>query len=78
MAVAPDGKIYIADEGATTLPENVTFHNQEKIWTHKYGGIKIWDPAEPNKFSLFSHNQIKTSTGVALWNDKLYAANTYA
>ena len=78
MAVAPDGKIYIADEGATGLPENVTFHNKSDIWTHDYGGIKIWDPAEPNKFSLFSYNQIKTSTGVALWNDKLYAANTYA
>lgn len=78
MAVAPDGKIYIADEGATGLPENVTFHNKSDIWEHDYGGIKIWDPAEPNKFSLFSHNQIKTSTGVALWNDKLYAANTYA
>lgn len=78
MAVAPDGKIYIADEGATGLPENVTFHNKSDIWAHDYGGIKIWDPASPNKFSLFSHNQIKTSTGVALWNDKLYAANTYA
>ena len=78
MAVAPDGKIYIADEGATGLPENVNFHNKPDKWTHNFGGIKIWDPASPNKFSLFSDNQIKTSTGVALWNDKLYAVNTYA
>lgn len=77
MAVAPDGKIYIADEGATGLPSDTTFHNQAEIWTHQYGGIKIWDPAQPNKFSLFSHNKINTSTGVALWGETLYAVNTY-
>ena len=85
MAVAPNGRIYIADEGSTGLPDNVTFHCKPEVWTHSNGGVKIWDPTTPNKFTIFSNNQINTSTGVALWKHnpsddkswKLYATNTY-
>ena len=86
MAVAPNGRIYIADEGSTGLPNNVTFHCKEAILAHSYGGVKFWDPSTPNKFTLFSSNQINTSTGVTLWKHnpsddnswKLYATNTYS
>ena len=77
MAVAPDGKIYIADEGSQTESDahwkNVT--NGHVMYTQ--GGVKLWDPANPDKFTLFSDNKICLSTGVALWDNKLYATNTY-
>ena len=86
MAIAPTGRIYIADEGATGLPDNVLFHCKEAILAHSNGGVKFWDPSTPNKFTLFSYNTINTSTGVALWKHdpsddnswKLYATNTYS
>ena len=86
MAVAPDGRIYIADEGSTGLPSNVLFHCKSDILNHSNGGVKFWDPSSPNKFTLFSSNKINTSTGVALWKHnpsddnswKLYATNTYS
>lgn len=76
MDVAPDGKVYIADEGTPTT---------DKVWTnvsngpviHVRGGVKVWDPATPNNFSLFSDNKIFTATSVAFWNGNLYATNTY-
>ena len=76
LAVGHDGKVYVADEGTATASRTT----QGGV-VHEHGGIKIWDPANPNKFALFSDNRIGTATGVALYehNDgwKLYANNTY-
>lgn len=74
MAMTPDGKVYIADEGQCTVANNAA---ATTVAYHNYGGVKIWDPAAPNEFKLFSDNKIGTSTSVALWNGKLYATNTY-
>lgn len=74
MAVAPDGKVFIADEGQDGGVSNV-----ENV-TIKVGGVKVWDPTT-GKITLFSDNALNTSTGLALYNHnntwKLYAANTY-
>ena len=74
MAMTPDGKVYIADEGQCTVANNAA---ATTVAQHLYGGVKIWDPASPNEFILFSDNKIQTSTSVALWNGTLYATNTY-
>ena len=72
MAVAPNGKVFIADEGA----RNGTGYSV----TYSRGGVKLWDPIT-GKVTLFSDNVLNTSTGLALYNHngtwKLYAANTY-
>ena len=76
LAVGPDGKIYIADEGSPT-----TNRTTQGGVIHEHGGVKLWDPINPNKFTLFSDNKIGTATGVALYEHadgwKLYANNTY-
>lgn len=75
LTVAPDGKVFIADEGDPSTGGGAT------IQYHQYGGVKMWDPADPFKFKTFSDNILGTATGVALWQHgsqwKLYATNTY-
>ena len=76
LVVGHDGRVYVADEGSPTANRTT----QGGV-IHEHGGVKVWDPANPNKFALFSDNRIGTATGVALYehNDgwKLYANNTY-
>ena len=78
VAVAPDGKVYVADEGTSPVGD---FAGAIDIVVHERGGLKIWDPNNPNVFSLFADNQINTAFGVALWEHssglKVYSSNTY-
>ena len=78
VAVAPDGKVYIADEGTSPVGD---FAGAKDIVVHARGGLKFWDPNNPNVFSLFADNQINTAFGVALWEHssglKVYSSNTY-
>ena len=76
MDVASDGKVYIADEGSSTNDNKWKDVDNGPV-KHVRGGVKVWDPAAPNKFTQFSNNEICTATGVALWGGKLYATNTY-
>ena len=76
MDVAPDGTVYIADEGSPTNDKDWQDVDNGPV-IHVRGGVKVWDPAAPNKFTQFSDNKIFTATGVALWDGKLYATNTY-
>ena len=76
MDVAPDGKVYIADEGSPTNDKDWKDVDNGPV-VHVRGGVKVWDPAIPNNFTLFSNNKILTATSVALWDGKLYATNTY-
>ena len=75
LAVAPDGKVFIADEGNYGSGGGATIQYFER------GGVKMWDPKNPNTFATFSTNILGTSTGVAFWQHgsqwKLYATNTY-
>lgn len=75
LTVAPDGKVFIADEGNYGTGGGAT------IQYFVRGGVKMWDPENPNKFTLFNDNILGTSTGVSFWKHssgwKLYAANTY-
>ena len=75
LAVAPDGKVFIADEGNYGTGGGATIQYFER------GGVKMWDPNSPNKITTFSENILGTSTGVAFWQHgsqwKLYATNTY-
>ena len=75
LAVAPDGKVFIADEGNYGSGGGATIQYFER------GGVKMWDPNSPNKITTFSENILGTSTGVAFWQHgsqwKLYATNTY-
>ncbi len=75
LAVAPDGKVFIADEGNYGSGGGATIQYFER------GGVKMWDPNSPKKFTTFSTNILGTSTGVAFWQHgsqwKLYATNTY-
>ena len=75
LAVAPDGKVFIADEG------NYGSGGGATIQYFVRGGVKMWDPNSPKKFTTFSENILGTSTGVAFWQHgsqwKLYATNTY-
>ena len=76
LVVGHDGKVYVADEGTETASRTT----QGGV-IHEHGGVKLWDPTNPNKFALFSDNKIGTATGVALYEHsdgwKLYTNNTY-
>lgn len=76
LVVGHDGKVYVADAGTATASRTT----QGGV-IHEHGGVKLWDPTNPNKFALFSDNKIGTATGVALYEHadgwKLYANNTY-
>ena len=81
LVVAPDGRVFIADQGTTNAPD---YGGATSIVQHDRGGVRIWDPADPKKFTLFSHNKIGTSFGVSLWEHsaangglKIYASNAY-
>lgn len=79
MTVAPDGKVYIADEGHFVGTSNATTQHAKSM--HAFGGVKLWDPTKPSDFTLFSDNRINTSTGLALYQRnnsmRLYVSNTY-
>ena len=78
VTVAPDGRIFIADEGTTKVKD---WTGAKDIVMHYRGGVRLWDSANPNKFELFADNQIKTAFGVALWEHsdglRVYSTNTY-
>lgn len=79
MTVAPDGKVYIADEGHFVGTSNATTQYAKSM--HAFGGVKLWDPTKPSDFTLFSDNRINTSTGLALYKRnnsmRLYVSNAY-
>ena len=78
--VAPDGKVYIADHGATNFNAN-----SDRPMMFKNGGIYVWNPNTQtgNELQLqqFLKDNTETSSGVAIWNHggtlKLYGMNTY-
>ena len=81
LVVAPDGRVFIADQGTTDVAD---YAGATSIVQHERGGVRLWDPKDPNKFTLFSHNKIGTSFGVSLWEHpaangglKIYASNAY-
>ena len=79
-AVAPDGKVYIADHGATNFNAN-----SDRPMMFNNGGIYVWNPNTQtgNELQLqqFLKEKTETSSGVAIWNHggnlKLYGMNTY-
>ena len=84
LAVAPDGKVYIADCGSS-YPFDA---NAERPWMFKGGGVFVWNPntqtptSNEIQISLFSNKDLYgTATGVDIYNHngqmKLYATNTY-
>lgn len=89
MIVAPDGKLFIADEGTHNakeiLPGTLPIFAENANGTtptYQYGGIKVWDPKTPDKLSLFSNNKLNSSSAVTLYEHngvgwRLYATNTY-
>lgn len=78
--VAPDGKVYIADHGATNFNAN-----SDRPMMFNKGGIYVWNPNTQtgNELQLqqFLIDNTETSSGVAIWNHggtlKLYGMNTY-
>ena len=78
--VAPDGKVYIADHGATNFNAN-----SDRPMMFNNGGIYVWNPNTQtgNELQLqqFLKEKTETSSGVAIWNHggtlKLYGMNTY-
>ena len=80
LAVAPDGKVYIADHGATSFDANAS-----RPMMFNGGGIYVWNPNTQtgNELQLqqFLKDKTETSSGVAIWNHngqlKLYGLNTY-
>lgn len=82
LAVAPDGKVYIADCGSS-LPFD---KSAERPWLFERGGVFVWNPqtqtGDEIQLSLFSTKDLSsTSTAVDIYNHngqlKLYATNTY-
>ena len=82
LAVAPDGKVYIADCGQS-YPFDA---NADRPWMFKGGGVFVWNPNTQTgneiQISLFStKDQYSTATAVDIYNRdgqlKLYATNTY-
>lgn len=83
LAVAPDGKVYIADCGQS-YPFDA---NADRPWMFKGGGVFVWNPNTQTgneiQISLFStKDQYSTATAVDIYNRngqlKLYATNTYS
>ena len=85
LAVAPDGKVYIADAGQS-YPFDA---NADRPWMFKGGGVFVWNPntqtptSNEIQISLFSNKDLYgTATGVDIYNHngqlKLYATNTYS
>ena len=83
--VAPDGKVYIADHGATDKTQYPSGPWADKPMIFKNGGIYVWNPnlQTGNEIQLqqFLKTKTETSSGVAIWNHngelKLYGMNTY-
>ena len=82
LAVAPDGKVYIADCGQS-YPFDA---NADRPWMFKGGGVFVWNPNTQTgneiQISVFStKDQYSTATAVDIYNHngqlKLYATNTY-
>ena len=82
LAVAPDGKVYIADCG-----QSLAFDaDADRPWMFQGGGVFVWNPNTQTgneiQISLFStKDQSSTATAVDIYNHngqlKLYATNTY-
>ena len=81
LAVAPDGKVYIADCGSS-LAFNKT---ADRPWLFTGGGVFVWNPntqaGDEIQVSQFLFDKTETSTAVTIYNHsgqmKLYATNTY-
>ena len=82
LAVAPDGKVYIADAGSSLAFDA----NAPRPWMFTGGGVFVWNPNTQTgnelQISLFSNKDLYgTATGVDIYNHngqmKLYATNTY-
>ena len=86
LAVAPDGKVFIADYGNT----NNDTRPLSSVMPFKNGGIWLWDPAKQSEssntinLSLFLNSTTETANGLAIYKDyndetkiKLYGTNTY-
>ncbi len=86
LAVAPDGKVFIADYGNT----NNNTRPLSSVMPFKNGGIWLWDPAKQSEssntinLSLFLNSTTETANGLAIYKDyndetkiKLYGTNTY-
>ena len=82
LAVAPDGKVYIADCGSS-IPFDA---NAIRPWLFTGGGVFVWNPNTQTgneiQISLFSTKDLNsTATAVDIYNHdgqlKLYATNTY-
>ena len=80
-AVAPDGKVYIADHGVSHFDVNAI-----RPMMFNGGGIYVWNPNTQTgneiQLQLFLKDKTETSSGVAIWNHpggklKLYGMNTY-
>lgn len=82
LAVAPDGKVYIADCG-----QSLAFDaDADRPWMFQGGGVFVWNPNTQTgneiQISLFSTKDLNsTATAVDIYNHdgqlKLYATNTY-
>ena len=81
LAVAPDGKVYIADCGSSQ-PFSTS---ATRPWLFNNGGVYVWNPntqtGDKIQISQFLLDKTETSTGVAIYNHngqlKMYATNTY-
>ena len=82
LAVAPDGKVYIADCGSSQPFSK----NAIRPWLFNNGGVYVWNPNTQTgneiQISLFStKDRTSTATGIDIYNHdgqlKLYATNTY-
>ena len=84
LAVAPDGKVFIADAGSSLAFDA----NAPRPWMFTGGGVFVWNPntqtptSNEIQISLFSNKDLYgTATGVDIYNHngqlKLYATNTY-
>ena len=81
LAVAPDGKVYIADCGSSQKFDSKAV----RPWLFTGGGVFVWNPntqtGDEIQVSQFLLDKTETSTAVTIYNHngqmKLYATNTY-